>query len=1073
MPMQHIVLRQLRVREEACQLDALLNTFSDYTVNHLPENCARRYHRDVASTDPYPQGRNVTWLPNEQRESWLRSIRMHGDLGSYSDADKVFSIEIPFSATREAVNDTVTDMIENHWIDHQTRVISFELMIFSPAIQTYAMSQFVMEITEIGYVTTMASTRSLHFKHWQFESGWSWVAVILDVFIAAGMVHALLHLCLMWWKKHQAGKRNVNVLEMLVVFSVISFVITYVFRINIWIRANSLKKGRDAWIEDHRAAIDQDYAGNADFYRWDWMVETIDLYNKMWTWFSLATALAAVRLFDYLKYTSRLNVLSNTLKQSYPFLLSLTMIFLLSLLGFAYFGHILWGSHLAEFRTLPHTVGTLLYFLTGEMDHFPEMVAVHNELSTYYVISYMIVAWVILLNLVLAVLAGSFAIVKEARDNPQWSSRYLLHDVQNTLSKVLPCVPRSSLLTINKEGMSSQLARNLLQRIRKEYSKTENAYISANKFLEIGPEMSQAQLAWAFEQTRSQFAGAGREKGLTAGLQHQLDVIRFETTKMGQNMTENVKKSTNTQIQTLEAIDEAWDEVREVHEEVVSARQDLRTLNTNQDKYRKEVKKGAKPGRLDVAKMSTEIEALRTIITLHEHVDYVMGQFKDFNLKLKTVESILSAPEFVTGGEKQTKFRVSDFVSDVAQPMFPHDVEYNPLLDAKTLQKQKRQELVAQAASMEDAITDLQRMLSDLQQQQATDDSILLQSQQQQQNKNLISGNNEHHRHHGYDDDDDGSTCSSLHHDHRDNDDDDDDDDSDSQHLLSLTSSSSRRGQKRNGNSSRHQQQQHQQGVPVRDLVVSDHHPHPHIGGGTSSRSRIPPTTVITPPTLQQNQSQHHHQQHDLYGGLSSSSSHQPTHTAGTATAPTTTDPPIITPPLPLGHQHHHPTTTDSSAKALQQIQAIAGRLTEVEKEIEIERQQLSNHYPPHQQQPWPNNHSHLQQKQSLSSAVRNPPSTTSSTNNTPTADWLQLQQTETNVTTGTKQQQQPTHSAVHIAPLTGTDWPVAGQSAPPPPPPPPHHPPSAFTAKPRTSNSIAEAPALPIQESLRVHTRK
>jgi len=129
----------------------------------------------------------------------------------------------------------------------------------------------------------------------------------------------------------------------------------------------------------------------------------------------LCLILAFMRLFQYAQYNDRLNILTETVRMAAGDLLGVVVLGLIVVGGFAMAAHMLFGDNIPEFRHLTASVTTMLQILaSGETDQFDDMQALHVWEARILIFFYFLLAWLILLNMILAIITGSFTSVQEA-----------------------------------------------------------------------------------------------------------------------------------------------------------------------------------------------------------------------------------------------------------------------------------------------------------------------------------------------------------------------------------------------------------------------------------------------------------------------------------------------------------------------------------------------------------------------------------------------------------------------------------------------------------------------------------
>ena len=161
----------------------------------------------------------------------------------------------------------------------------------------------------------------------------------------------------------------------------------------------------------------------------------------------VCVVLSWLRLFSFLRYYELANILTETISLAVGELVGLTLLGSIVIVGYAITGFLLYGNDLYSFRNFLHSLGTLLRsMVSGEVEELNDMVAIHKWESRFFTVTYQVLVWLILLNMILAIISGAFTQVQEGMQGQgefapleyvrQWFARFGKKKDKNTAKNV-------------------------------------------------------------------------------------------------------------------------------------------------------------------------------------------------------------------------------------------------------------------------------------------------------------------------------------------------------------------------------------------------------------------------------------------------------------------------------------------------------------------------------------------------------------------------------------------------------------------------------------------------------------
>eukprot|EP01065_Artemidia_motanka_P021068 TRINITY_DN250_c1_g1_i2.p1 TRINITY_DN250_c1_g1~~TRINITY_DN250_c1_g1_i2.p1 ORF type:complete len:748 (+),score=213.41 TRINITY_DN250_c1_g1_i2:1351-3594(+) len=316
------------------------------------------------------------------------------------------------------------DELEAHnWVDTATRAVVFEFFLFSPELSfagpTFA--HFTGFVESLVHGTTEASFQSAPFAIWSL-SGLGGFVFGIDVLLALVLLYFLLEFIQDLLRKRKlvwaTGESLVGIWEVFEVLNLLTFTVTYVNRFKLWVLSRQLTD--DGYFEEKVKEYGQ--CGNLCEQRvlFDSLSRYSDFAKVSSDFYAPSIIIAYIRLFKFLQHNQRLNVLSQTMSEAVDDLLGMLFIFGIILVGYSLAGALLFGAEIKDFSTLDKTMSYLTRVIfSGEVSLWEDMKMASSLWTAPFLFTWMILCWLILLNMVLAVIAGSFSVIQEAMDKTQ------------------------------------------------------------------------------------------------------------------------------------------------------------------------------------------------------------------------------------------------------------------------------------------------------------------------------------------------------------------------------------------------------------------------------------------------------------------------------------------------------------------------------------------------------------------------------------------------------------------------------------------------------------------------------
>ncbi|KAJ9443449.1 Polycystin-2 [Diplonema papillatum] len=434
----YMMLRQWRVAEEACP-DRPGVIIPAESI--LPRSCSYRYSSDTSSATPYSGIRNgsITWIADGDVSHAFGGPVIGTPRTTFRRHADRFTSAFSFLSYREKdVLDELAQMSENAWVDKHTRLITVDTIMYSPSSEGYFVYTAAwIEFLETGVV--LPGIAVYPFAITALDSGRNVVAFVFDIIVTSCAVVFIVSFVRCLWNKHcllkaaQIEAGAFGTWESFEVVHVGLLVTLSYFRWSLW--DQSFDMNSETFIDSHVG----DTGGDAEKLMWNWLAYYATMYEYALIFFSLSIIMSYLRVFKYVQFNSRLNALSETIKGAYGDMVGMTLIFVIVACAYSFGGVLLFGSSLEQYRRFGTALSYLIRLLfTADMDAWEGMRDLRPYVAWIFMMSYFVLSWLVLLNMVLAIIAGSFAVVQEnLQRKSSWRARKVQSDVLKFLKRFI------------------------------------------------------------------------------------------------------------------------------------------------------------------------------------------------------------------------------------------------------------------------------------------------------------------------------------------------------------------------------------------------------------------------------------------------------------------------------------------------------------------------------------------------------------------------------------------------------------------------------------------------------------
>eukprot|EP01062_Namystynia_karyoxenos_P035140 TRINITY_DN25771_c0_g1_i1.p1 TRINITY_DN25771_c0_g1~~TRINITY_DN25771_c0_g1_i1.p1 ORF type:complete len:1403 (+),score=467.33 TRINITY_DN25771_c0_g1_i1:90-4211(+) len=412
-----------------------------HAINFAPPDLEVDVRREISNPPP--------WHSNIRRPAGgypdVHSISLPGVLADYRDPSKAYSAYFSFNRPLEQVKLEIEFLQEKHWIDDATRAVLVELLSFNEGEGSFAITSLMLEFTESGIALP-----SVHSRPFTFHNFWQakfYVVLALDVIIVLFLAWEVISGAVqLWYNKHKGG---LSVLEqtgvngVVQVIKIVLFGDAYASRFQLWYLGWALYDGETFYdieianfLVNDTESVDIPVGSPTAPERalFHTCARYADYHASAVAGFAACNMLLWVRGVGLMAYTDRFGVLSQTLRTARPNLVSWFLIFTMIFIPFVFAGHITFGSSLTELKSVVDTTTYLLFMIArGEVGNYDQMDNLQHIFTPVYVTSFLALSWLLMLNMFIAIVTGTFEVVQTAAsmtggaDNSSWRPAAVWH----------------------------------------------------------------------------------------------------------------------------------------------------------------------------------------------------------------------------------------------------------------------------------------------------------------------------------------------------------------------------------------------------------------------------------------------------------------------------------------------------------------------------------------------------------------------------------------------------------------------------------------------------------------------
>lgn len=367
---------QTRAKEEECPgLDGLREV---YGVKCYPQGSELSEERFVGE-DPDEKGRYMYWLDIEHAV--------------------------------EKIKEELQGMKEREWISEATLQTLVETMLYNGEVGQFVLVQSYFTVDRGGSIKSKMKICALPTEVYP-----SWSAYFGDALWAALLIYLLVGEVYSIWSHLRKGKikRLISVWVLLNWMAILGGIGIGAFFGWVAKRLDEVAEKITQMPAPPDNVNSTQWAVRSDFFHEQYddvadICERQGWHELFMFWFTL---LIMCKFFQAFQANPRLAVITTTLREASVDMLHFLLIFGIVFINYALGGHLLFGKQLKEWKSLGASVNACFLVLMGDFS-YEEMYAIAPIVSQLWFWTYMLLVFLVMLNMLLAIVMDAYSNVKE------------------------------------------------------------------------------------------------------------------------------------------------------------------------------------------------------------------------------------------------------------------------------------------------------------------------------------------------------------------------------------------------------------------------------------------------------------------------------------------------------------------------------------------------------------------------------------------------------------------------------------------------------------------------------------
>ncbi|XP_076020185.1 polycystin-2-like protein 1 [Genypterus blacodes] len=370
-------MRQIKIKNNSCKVH------SDFE-NEIT-GCFDVYNEKKEADLGFGLINGTAWTYHTENE--VKGSSHWGLLTTYSGAGYYQDL----GRTREESVITLTELIDNLWLDRGTRAAFIDFSTYNANINMFCVIRLLVEFPATGGAIPSYQIRTV--KLIRYITYWDYFILgcelIFCLFILYYIVEEILELRI---HKFSYFKSIWNILDIVVIMLAFVAIVFNVFR------TVKVDKLLGKLLQQPEIYADFEFLAF-----WQTQYNNMNAVNLFFAW---------IKLFKYISFNKTMTQLSSTLGRCAKDILGFAIMFFIVFFAYAQLGYLLFGMEVESFSTFVKCIFTQFRIILGDFD-YDAIDRANRVLGPIYFVTYVFFVFFVLLNMFLAIINDTYSEVKE------------------------------------------------------------------------------------------------------------------------------------------------------------------------------------------------------------------------------------------------------------------------------------------------------------------------------------------------------------------------------------------------------------------------------------------------------------------------------------------------------------------------------------------------------------------------------------------------------------------------------------------------------------------------------------
>ncbi|XP_070940970.1 polycystin-1-like protein 3 isoform X4 [Macaca nemestrina] len=375
----NVLLRQIRIADPGL-FPAGVSPWEQVKPPHQHQEDTENYGVNWGPLDTNITKSDSIW--HYQNQETLGGSPIQGEFATYSGGG--YAVKLGRNSSTAAR--VLQHLEQRNWLDQRTKGLFVEFVVFNANVNLFCVVILMLESSDVGAFFT--SVRLESFTSLQMsKKGFAWSIISQVIYYLLVCYYAFKQGCRLKRQKWRFFTGRRNILDTSIIL--ISFII-----LGLDMKSISLLRKNMARYHDDRD-------------RFISFREAVKVNSAATYLVGFLVLLATVQLWNLLRHSPRLRVISRTLSRAWDEVVGFLLIILILLTGYAIAFNLLFGCSISDYRTFFSSAVTVVGLLIG-ISHQEEVIDLDPVLGTFLILTSVILMVLVVINLFVSAILMAF-----------------------------------------------------------------------------------------------------------------------------------------------------------------------------------------------------------------------------------------------------------------------------------------------------------------------------------------------------------------------------------------------------------------------------------------------------------------------------------------------------------------------------------------------------------------------------------------------------------------------------------------------------------------------------------------